>query len=144
VVARVLLIDDSIPFRCLVRQILEKQQEFQVVGEAADGFEAVRQATQLKPDLILLDIALPKLDGIQAAKAILCAAPLSKIVFVTAYCSQSLAGTALHLVSSSSGAASRLQPQHMLSCLLYRQVAKRGRRSCSLSARPAIGPGSAG
>jgi len=96
-VVSVLLVDDSIHFRRFVRQILETTQNFQLVGEAADGFEGVRQATQLKPDLILLDVALPKLDGIQAAKAILIAAPESKILFVTAYCSQSLAGTALNL-----------------------------------------------
>jgi len=94
---RVLLVDDSFHFRRFVQRILETRRDFQVVGEAADGFEAVRQATELKPDLILLDIGLPKLDGIQAAKAILNAAPESKIVFASAYCSLSLAGTALKL-----------------------------------------------
>jgi NarL family two-component system response regulator LiaR len=96
-VVRVLVVDYSLFFRRFVRRILETKQDFQLVGEAADGFEAVRQATQLKPDLILLDIDLPRLDGIQAAKTILSAVPRSKIVFVTAHCSLSLAGTALNL-----------------------------------------------
>jgi DNA-binding NarL/FixJ family response regulator len=94
-VARVLLVDDSSLFRRFVREIVEMTHDFQLAGEAADGLEAVQQATQLKPDLILLDIDLPKLDGIQAAKAILKTAPHSKIVFVTSHCSMSLAGTAL-------------------------------------------------
>jgi len=96
-VVRVLVVDDSLLFRRFVRRILETRQDFQLVGEAADGVEAVGKATQVKPDLILLDIDLPKLDGFQAAKAILNVAPRSKIVFVTAYCSPSLAGTALNL-----------------------------------------------
>ena len=96
-VVRVLVVDDSLLFRRFVRRILETRQDFQLVGEAADGVEAVGKATQLKPDLILLDIDLPKLDGFQVAKAVLNVAPRSKIVFVTAYCSLSLAGTALNL-----------------------------------------------
>ena len=55
----------------------------QIVGEAADGLEAVQKAEELCPDLILLDIGLPKLSGIQAARKILTSVPHTKIVFVT-------------------------------------------------------------
>ena len=96
-VVSVLLVDDSSDFRRFIRGLLETKQEFQVVGEAADGLEAVRQTAQLKPDLILLNTALPKLDGMQAAKATLKAAPRSRIVFVTANSSTSLAEKALKI-----------------------------------------------
>ena len=96
-VVRVLLVDDSVEFRRFVRRILETNEEFQLVGEAADGLEAVRLATQLRPDLILLDVGLPGLDGLHAAKTILQAVPETRIIFVTTYCSKSLAGAALNL-----------------------------------------------
>jgi DNA-binding NarL/FixJ family response regulator len=58
--------------------------ELQVICEASDGFEAVQKAEELRPDLILLDIGLPKLDGIEAARRILQLSPNSKIVFLSA------------------------------------------------------------
>ena len=80
---RILVVDDYEPFRRFERSTLERRCDLQVVCEAADGLEAVRQAEQLKPDLILLDIGLPKLNGIQAAQRIRELAPKAKIIFVT-------------------------------------------------------------
>ncbi len=80
---RVLVVDDYEPFRRFVCWTLEKKLNLQVVGEAADGLEAVQRAEELKPDLILLDIGLPSLNGIQAAQRIRELAPESKIIFMS-------------------------------------------------------------
>jgi DNA-binding NarL/FixJ family response regulator len=79
----VLVVDDYEPFRRFVESTLETKPEFQIIGQASDGAEAVRQAEKLKPELILLDIGLPTLDGIEAARQIRHVAPESKIIFVT-------------------------------------------------------------
>jgi DNA-binding NarL/FixJ family response regulator len=78
---RVLVVDDYEPFRRFVISTLEQQPELQTVGEATDGLEAVRKAEELKPDLILLDIGLPKLNGIEAARRIRDVSPKSTILF---------------------------------------------------------------
>jgi DNA-binding NarL/FixJ family response regulator len=80
---RVLVVDDYEPFRRFVCSSLRKRPGLQIVGEALDGLAAVRQAEQLKPDLILLDIGLPSADGLQAAREIRKLSPDSKIVFVS-------------------------------------------------------------
>ena len=69
----------------------------QIVGEASDGLEAVRQAEELKPDLILLDIGLPTLNGIEAARQIRSLAPESKIIFLTQESSADVVREALSL-----------------------------------------------
>ena len=75
IAVRILLVDD---FRHLVTSMLLKKRELQVVGEASDGLEAVRKVEELKPDLIPLDIGLPKLHGIEAARGIRKLVPDSK------------------------------------------------------------------
>jgi DNA-binding NarL/FixJ family response regulator len=80
---RVLLVDDFEPFRRFVTSILQKQPELQIICEVSDGLEAVRKATELQPDLILLDISLPHLHGIEAASRIRQVAPDAKILFVS-------------------------------------------------------------
>lgn len=79
----VLVVDDLAPFRRFVCSTLTQQPELRIVGEAADGFEAVQKAQELQPDLILLDIGLPKLNGIAAASRIRRLAPTAKIIFVS-------------------------------------------------------------
>jgi DNA-binding NarL/FixJ family response regulator len=79
---RVLLVEDFEPFRRFIYTTLQ-ETELQVVGEAWDGAEAVRKAEQLQPDFILLDIGLPNLNGIDAARRIRKLSPESKIVFVS-------------------------------------------------------------
>jgi DNA-binding NarL/FixJ family response regulator len=82
-IVRILLVDDYEPFRRFVRSTLRKRPSLQIIAEVSDGLEAVQQAQELKPDLILLDIGLPTLNGIEAARKIRKLAPESKIIFVT-------------------------------------------------------------
>ena len=80
---RVLIVDDYEPWRRWVYAQLASQQQFQVVGEASDGLEAVAKADELKPDLILLDIGLPKLNGLEAATRIAQTHHETKIIFLS-------------------------------------------------------------
>jgi DNA-binding NarL/FixJ family response regulator len=79
----VLLADDYEPFRLLLHSMLEEMAGIQIVGHAADGLEAVQKAKELQPDLILLDIGLPSLNGMQVARHILSSIPHCKVVFLT-------------------------------------------------------------
>jgi DNA-binding NarL/FixJ family response regulator len=80
---RVLVVDDYEPFRRFVCSTLRKRPELQIIGEASDGLEAVHKAEDMQPDLIVLDIGLPTLDGIEAARRIRKLSPQSKILFVS-------------------------------------------------------------
>jgi DNA-binding NarL/FixJ family response regulator len=92
---RILVVDDYRPFRQWVCSTLGKKPELQVVGEASDGLEAVQKAVELKPDLILLDLGLPKLNGIEAARRIRKLSPESKILFVSQQSSADIVQEAL-------------------------------------------------
>jgi DNA-binding NarL/FixJ family response regulator len=81
--SRVLVVEDFAPFREFIRSALGKGRNLQVICEVSDGLEAVQKAEELKPDLILLDIGLPTLDGIKAARQIAKVAPESRIIFVS-------------------------------------------------------------
>jgi DNA-binding NarL/FixJ family response regulator len=80
---RVLVVDDFEAFRRLIAETLKQRGELQVVSEASDGLEAVEKAGHLQPDLVLLDISLPKLNGIESARRILGVSPLSRILFIS-------------------------------------------------------------
>ena len=77
------MVDDYEPWRGFVSSTVQRFPELQVIGEASDGIGAVRQAEELQPDLILLDIGLPELNGIEAARRIRSVSPGSKIIFIT-------------------------------------------------------------
>jgi DNA-binding NarL/FixJ family response regulator len=94
---RVLVVEDFAPFRQFIRSTLGNNPGVQVICEVSDGLEAVRQAEELKPDLILLDIGLPTLTGLDAARQIRKLAPESKIVFLTQESSADVVQEALNL-----------------------------------------------
>ena len=80
---RVLVVEDYAPWSELICSTLQRQQVLRVVFVASNGIEAVEKAQQLKPDLVLLDIGLPQLDGIEVARRIRAVAAQSKILFVS-------------------------------------------------------------
>jgi DNA-binding NarL/FixJ family response regulator len=97
---RILIVDDFGPWRHFVSSRLLKKPEWQVAGEASDGFEAVQKAVELKPDLILLDIGLPTLNGIEAAQQIRELVPESEIIFLSQESSADVVQAALNLGAS--------------------------------------------
>lgn len=80
---RVLVVDDYEPFRRFVCATVSERQDMQVIGEASDGLDAVRKAEKLKPDLIVLDIGLPTLNGIEAGRRIRKLCPECRIIFLS-------------------------------------------------------------
>jgi|SRR5215469_10683149 len=80
---RILVVDDFAEWRVRVRSMLQARPEWKVIGEACDGLEAVQRTTELQPDIVLLDIGMPILNGIEAAKRIRQDSPSSRIIFVT-------------------------------------------------------------
>jgi DNA-binding NarL/FixJ family response regulator len=93
---RVLVVEDYQPWLQYISSELQKVPNLQAIGEVADGQEAVRQAQELQPDLILLDIGLPTINGIEAARRIREVSPASKILFVTETRSPEIAEEALN------------------------------------------------
>jgi len=83
VLVRILVVDDFLPFRSFTVSALRKRPGFRTVEEAFDGEEAVQKAKELRPDLVVLDIGLPVLNGIEAARRIRSVSPDSKIIFLT-------------------------------------------------------------
>jgi len=81
----VLLADDNRFVREQFRQILELEDDLEVVGEAKDGNQAVSMAKKLRPALVLMDIAMPLLNGLQATRQILKAAPATKVLMLSAH-----------------------------------------------------------
>ena len=94
---RVLVVEDYEPFRRFICSTLRRRPELQIVGEVSDGLEAVNKAEELQPDLIVLDIGLPSLNGIEAARRIRKVSPESKIVFVSQESSAAVVQEALAL-----------------------------------------------
>jgi DNA-binding NarL/FixJ family response regulator len=133
---RVLVVDDYEPWRAFVAATLKNQSKLRIIGEARDGLEAAQIAQQLQPDLILLDIGLPALNGIEAARRIRELSPKSKILFVSDHRSRDIAEEGLrigaigYVVKSDAGA-------ELLPAL---KAALEGRRfiSASLAGRNAV------
>jgi DNA-binding NarL/FixJ family response regulator len=82
-VTRILSVDDFEPYRLFVVSLLHERLDLRVICGVSNGSEAVQKAQELKPDLILMDIGLPGLNGIEAARRIRRLAPNSKIIFLT-------------------------------------------------------------
>jgi DNA-binding NarL/FixJ family response regulator len=92
---KVLLVDDHALVRRGFRRMLEDEPSFQVVGEASDGLEAVESAEKLQPDVIVMDCALPQINGIEASRRILAARPETKILMLSMHSEDTLIRQAL-------------------------------------------------
>ena len=84
-VATILIVDDNAQFRTLLREIVAQEPNFHVVGEAEDGAEAIRLARELRPDIVLLDLALPRVNGLEALRQIKAERPETKVIIVTVH-----------------------------------------------------------
>lgn len=82
---RILLAEDHVVVRESIRRFLDRELDLVVVGEAGDGEEAVRLAVQFKPDVLIMDIAMPKLNGIEATKRVKAACPATAVLVLSAY-----------------------------------------------------------
>ena len=82
---RILIVDDHAILRKAVRRLLESRSEFEVCGEAEDGAQAVEKAAELKPDVVILDISMPKMNGFEAARQIRAFSPHSQIVILSSH-----------------------------------------------------------
>jgi len=94
---KVLVVDDYEPFRQIACSTVAKRKNLEVIGEASDGLEAVRKAEELNPDLIVLDIGLPMLNGIEVARQIRNLRPECKILFMSQESSADVAQEAFSL-----------------------------------------------
>ena len=79
----ILVVDDFAAWRQQLRSMIEMRPGWSIIGEASDGQEAIEKATEMRPDIILLDVAMPSMNGIEAARVIHQRCPKSKILFVT-------------------------------------------------------------
>jgi len=92
---RVLVCDDVEAFRALMRYTLQEDPAIEVVGEAADGMEAISRAAELQPDVVLLDLTMPLLDGIDAIPTVLEHAPGTRVVALSGWGAERMADAAL-------------------------------------------------
>ena len=97
---RVLLVDDEAMIRTGLRMVLEAESDIEVVGEAGDGAQAVTAAATLRPDVVLMDVRMPRLDGLAATQQILAANPAVKVVVLTTFNEDSYVRDALRLGAS--------------------------------------------
>ena len=81
---RVMIVDDHSVVRVGLKQVLEQSGEFEVVGQAADGEEAVRVAADVSPDVVIMDVIMPGKDGVEACREIMESAPETRVVMLTA------------------------------------------------------------
>jgi DNA-binding NarL/FixJ family response regulator len=96
---RILIADDGQEVREVVRAIVEARTEYEICGEACNGVEAVEKALQLKPDLVLLDIAMPMLNGVEVASVLAGSMPQLAVVLYTMY-SESLGASLANVVGA--------------------------------------------
>ena len=109
--ARVLIVDDQTLFRTGLASLLSEDERVEVVGQAIDGSEAVKQAIKFKPDVVLMDLKMPNVDGIEATRQILEAVPGAKVLILTTFETDSQviqalkAGASGYVLKDSSAAA---------------------------------------
>jgi DNA-binding NarL/FixJ family response regulator len=110
--ARILIVDDHEIFRRGLRSLLESRAEFDITGEAANGLEAVEKAKELRPDVIVMDVSMPQMDGLQAARLIRNERPGSKILILSQHDSPHMLAAALD-----AGASAYVTKSQVARCL---------------------------
>jgi DNA-binding NarL/FixJ family response regulator len=90
----ILIVDDSVSIRRSLTRLLELQSDLEVVGQAENGVEAIEQAHRLRPDLIVLDLSMPVMNGLEAARQLSKDLPSSRIVMLTNHAVDGLRGAA--------------------------------------------------
>lgn len=97
---RVLIVDDHEIFRRGLRSLLESRNEFDIAGEAVNGLEAVEKAEELQPDVIVMDVSMPQMDGLQATRLIRNDRPDAKIIILSQHDSAQMLSAALEAGAS--------------------------------------------
>jgi DNA-binding NarL/FixJ family response regulator len=97
---RIFLVDDSGPWRRAICSMLQEYKDMEVICEGSDGLQAVEKSAALQPDVVLLDIGLPNLNGLEAARQIRKVAPHSRIIFLTSHNDPDLVDEALRIGAS--------------------------------------------
>jgi DNA-binding NarL/FixJ family response regulator len=111
--ATILIVDDDPPFRTLVRRIVEQHADLRLAGEAADGREAIQRTHELRPDLVLLDLVLPGVNGLEATRQIKIDYPAIKVIIVTVHTEE-----AYQRAADESGADAFLLKKTLMTALL--------------------------
>ena len=83
--ATILIVDDNVQLRAIMRGITAQESDLHVVGEAEDGAEAIRLTRELQPDIVLLDLAMPRVNGLEALQQIKAERPATKVIIVTVH-----------------------------------------------------------
>ena len=110
--ARILIVDDHEIFRRGLRSLLESREEFDISGEAANGLEAIEKARQLQPDMIVMDVSMPQMDGLQATRLIRREVPGAKILILSQHDSPHMLAAALD-----AGASAYVTKSQVARCL---------------------------
>jgi DNA-binding NarL/FixJ family response regulator len=116
----VLVVDDQAPFRLAAKAVLRRLDEFELAGEATSGDEAVELAGRLHPELVLMDINMPRMNGIEATRQILAVHPGTVVILCSTYDVRDLPDEA-----RSSGAAGYVHKEQLAADLLRRMWAHR-------------------
>ncbi len=95
---RTLIVDDEAPARSRLRQLLKDEPDFEIIGECSNGRQAVAAIEQQRPDLVFLDVQMPRLNGLEVCQAAAAAGPMPRIVFVTAYNQYALQAFEVHAI----------------------------------------------
>jgi DNA-binding NarL/FixJ family response regulator len=113
---RILLVEDYAPYRSFVAALLSGKSGLHIIFEATDGLEAVAKAEELRPDVVLMDLGLPRLNGLEAARRIRKLAPSSRIIFLTQETDVEVVKEALSL-GSTAYVAKKQAPAQLLPAL---------------------------
>ena len=92
---RVLIVDDTAIVRVVIRRTLDADGRFEVVGEAPNGRDAIEQSIACQPDIVLLDLAMPEMDGLEALPHIVVAAPTARVIVLSAFSPDQMATQAI-------------------------------------------------